>query len=124
MKFFTKADIEDAQSLSAAIFLSDASKEVLMEILTNPDIDINKELFSQYVNEYSDQRVYVDLLKRRMSAKYIPSDFYVDKVVSWNITFTSGSLIVNVPIEDPTDRDRIIDLFETNGYEIFDESEE
>lgn len=96
MKYFKKILIEDVESLMAANFLVESYQDILFDILTMPNININDDYFNRYVNDYTDKYVYFEMLKRKISDIYISADIHSKCTTEWSIDFDTKIMTLDV----------------------------
>ena len=105
MKRYIKKVLDDViDLLMGANFLVDSYREIIYDIISNPDININTDKFDQYIKEYSDKYIYYELLKRKVSNQYISNEIYRQYDVSWDINFSSKYITITIDqdIKDDT----------------------
>lgn len=97
----------DINRLQAYQYDKDSKYDVMYRILSDNIIDINKELFKEYSDEYFESYMYLEAMKREIEAKYIPLDI-IDNI-SWNIDFRSGIMAFNIDNLNSNDINRLED---------------
>ena len=86
---------EDINQLMSANFLSESYKEVIFDIITIKDINVNIANFDKYTNEYIEAFIYYQFLKNNIANSYIPYDIRINhNDIDWDIDF--GSMIMTV----------------------------
>lgn len=112
MKAYIKIYEADINRLQAYQYDKDSKFDILTRILSDNSIDINKELFKEYVVEYSESYVYLEVMKKEMEDKYIPVGIAGN--VSWNINFHNNTMTLDADSLDSNDIKRL----EDNGFVI------
>lgn len=86
-----KVTEEDNDKLMAATMIVNSLKDVVVNVLTIPDIQISIEKFKSYIDDYVDKYLYAEFLKNEIAKKYIDND----KIVySWNIDFNTQTMSI------------------------------
>ena len=103
-KYIKIVSDDDVNTLMAASFLVESYKEIVFDVITNPDININDAKFDQYILDYSDKFIYYELLKRKISEQYILNDIFRQFDISWDINFSSKYITISITdhIDDDT----------------------
>lgn len=98
MKFSISILKEECNSLEAANYFTNAKANILERILTNENLGVSKDLFSQYCDEYIEAFINYELLKREVSERYIaPLKKYTNDI-DWNIDFSSSLMTIEADI--------------------------
>lgn len=84
-----KVTEEDNDKLMAATMIVNSLKDVVVNVLTIPDIQISTEKFKTYIDDYVDKYLYAEFLKNEIAKKYIDNN---KMVYSWNIDFNTQTM--------------------------------
>ena len=107
-----KVDNDDLMKLQTAQFLTEASSNVINNILTIPYIQINSDKFSQLIDDYADKFVFFEMLKVEMGKIYLPPDKFIS--IEWAVDYNHGFMNIKVSINNDNDIDELKKL----GYII------
>lgn len=108
-------DQELATKISCAAYLSESHEKVITSILTNPDLQINDELFNKYVDKHIEAYVYEQELKGYMEHQYVTPIPVRDGEIPWSLAYATGKL--QVTIDDDTFTDDTESFLQKNGFE-------
>lgn len=108
-KYIKNAAHDDIEYLMANNFLVDSYKEIIYDILTNPDIEINDDKFSEYTNDYINAFVTYEAAKNSIIRNYISDDIFNDFNVDWSIDYSSRLVTLIAP-------DGICDILINHGW--------
>lgn len=110
-RYTVKVDTDTIDDISCAGYLESSHSDIIRSILTNPNFNINDEMFQKYCEKYTEAYMNYGEYKSQLQQKYIGNLVYA--VHEWNLDFSSGLLTITVPIEDnETDQ-----LLKKKGFE-------
>ena len=118
MKFVKKIDDQDILTLEGASFLVNSAQDIIFNILTIPDININNDRFNEYVKEYTDKYGLFELLKMEISQKYLPNDSFIKDNIDWSIDFYSSTITVASVYDE-----QFKNAFVSKGFKVINEED-
>lgn len=98
-KYVKNVAPDDIEYLMANNFLVDSYKEIIYDILTNPDIEINDDKFSEYVNDHVTAFATYESAKNNIIRNYISEDIFNNFSVDWAIDYSSRLVTMTAPEE-------------------------
>lgn len=93
---------EMIDKLQCSDYLLSGKRQILISILTNPDIDINEKLFNKYCDDYIESYIYSEECRSFLQAQYI--DPFFDGYKEWSLEYLSSKLTILVDEANLTDR--------------------
>lgn len=117
-KYHIYIDHEIGNAISCAAYLTEGQRDVIVRIISNPDIKINLELFEYYERSYIENYMYLEELKAKMENDYL-GVLKQTYNCEWNLTYSTRELVVSVLDTDKTNEE-IDEVFRLHGYERID----
>lgn len=102
-----------AEELNCAHYLQNSQHAVIESILTNPNLNINEDLFKKYCDEYTYSYMYYEECKVKLEQLYL-GEIVERSTCNWNLNFATKLLTVTV---DDDDNSEIDVLFREREFE-------
>lgn len=84
---------ETVNLLQALHYEVSTRKEVLQFLLSQPNMEINKDLFDQYHKELVEFTAKYDTAKKELEKAYVP-EILKSHQISWELDFLSNELVI------------------------------